>query len=225
MRSVLCCFLLFSITTWIKTYTPGGQSSWGNSPQTTQEWVSQPKLIARIEQDREAKGFITTFEKEAKKLDKQVLKPAKEGLSRIKKIGDDNKLEKILKEDMQRDGLILGLIGALTLLYDTISDTLLYPVFSFLFFVMTAILIFLVVRLIIKIRRDEFSAVRSLTFYLSLYLFVYADLFMVMYEKRKILFLFLEFQKDIVLVILSALIGFVMGKSISKRVFEEENIP
>lgn len=73
---------------------------------------------------------------------------------------------------------------------------------------MTAILIFLVIRLVVKIRSDETAAVRSLTFYLPCYLLVYADLFLVMYEKRKILCLFLEFQKDIVLVILAALIGF-----------------
>lgn len=73
------------------------------------------------------------------------------------------------------------------------------------------------------------SAMINLTLYLPLYLLVYAELFMVMYEKRKILFLFLELQRDIVLVIVAALIGFVtggwVGKSISKRVFEEEHVP
>ena len=222
MRSVLCCFLLLSITTWSKAYTPGGQSSWGHLPKITQARVSQPQFIAIVEQDR---GSITTFERAAKKCAKQALKPAKGDLSKAQKVSDDNKLEKTIEEDMQREGLIIGLIGALILLYDTISDTLLYPAFSFLFFAMTAILIFLVLRLVVKIRRDETAAVRNLTFYLPFYLLVYADLFMVMYEKRKIVFLFLEFQKDIVLVISAALIGFFIGRSISKRAFEEKNVP
>lgn len=77
-------------------------------------------------------GSITTFESAAQKLAQQAFKPAKGNLSKALKVSDDNKLEKIAEADIQREGLILGLMGALVLLYDTLSDTLLYPAFCFL---------------------------------------------------------------------------------------------
>jgi hypothetical protein len=145
--------------------------------------------------------------------------------NKSKKIGEGNNLEKILNKDAKREGLVLGFVSALALLYDAISDTLLYPIFSFLFFAMTAGLILLVALLAIKIRKDQSWAVRTLSFFLPLYLLIYIDLFLVMYEKNKVLFLFLEFEKDIALVVLAAGIGFFAGKSLSKSVFEEKDVP
>ena len=133
--------------------------------------------------------------------------------------------EEILEEDIKRDGLILGIMSVLTLLYNTLSNTLIYPAFSLLFFVMTAILIFLVARLFIKFRKDETSVVKRLTLFIAFYLLIYTDLFLVVYEKRKVLFLFLEFQKDILLIIVATLVGVAIGKLTSKETFEEQDIP
>lgn len=121
--------------------------------------------------------------------------------------------------------MISGFVDALTLLYDTVSDMLLYPAFSFLFLIMTIILVFLVAQLAIKVRKDETTPARNLLFLLALHLLIYADLFMVMYDKRKVLVLFMTFQKDLALVIAAALIGFLLGKSVSKKAFEDRNMP
>ena len=214
-RGVLHCLLLWSITPWSNASTLEEKLSWGHLSEITPVWGSLPPntLVAQESGLSLGKVFLTRAQ--------QVTKGEFNKLQKT----SDNRLKKILEEDLKGDGLIRGFIDALALLYETISDMLLYPAFSFLFFIMTAILIILIFRLIIKFRRDEPVAVRNLIFLLMLHLLVYADLFLVMYEKRRVLFLFMGFQKDILLVIIAAGLGFWLGRSISRRAFEERNLP
>ena len=177
---------------------------------STQEW-------GQLESVRE-------FEQKLKEAGDKFMDPAKGMLERAQEL-DKNNLGKLLEEEGQRDGLLVGLFGALALLYSTVSDTLLYPIFSFLFFVITATLIFLLIRLIIKYRKDDFLAFRRLTFIFFLLLIVYIDLFLVIYESRRAFSLALEFQKDIILILLAALVGFIRGRLSSKRDFEEKVVP
>ncbi len=168
---------------------------------------------------------LEALEERVEEVKAAVAKPAEDIVRKAQKALDDNQLEKVLETDVQRGGLFLGLISALTLLYDTVSDTLLYPTFVFLFFVMTCVVIFLGVRLILRYRQDDFSGANFWLFWFSLALLVYVDLFLVIYEKRKILLLFIELQKDILLIALAALAGFIRGQMYSKRDFEENVVP
>ena len=218
MRSSILYFLLLSVTAWSKTDFPKGYHTFSHSAKGMQVSLSYSDNLVAFNQSSSTPNFVSTAntsEVEAA----QIMHCDDQTES------EDKKLEQILEEDIKRDGLILGIMSVLTLLYNTLSNTLIYPAFSLLFFVMTAILIFLIVQLFVKIRKDEISVVKRLTLFIAFYLLIYTDLFLVVYEKRKVLFLFLEFQKDILLIIVATLIGVAVGRLISKKTFEEQDIP
>ncbi len=137
------------------------------------------------------------------------------------------KLEATHSIMIQKEGIVAGLMSSLTLLYHAIASVLLYPVFSFLLVAMTLVLLVSGIWVGLKIWRTGFASrrVRYWLMILPFYLLVYADLFVVMYEKRKILILFLTLQKDIVLIIIASFLGLLIGKFFSKSTFEEEIIP
>ncbi|MEL7062372.1 MAG: hypothetical protein AAFP00_01445 [Bacteroidota bacterium] len=215
MRNKLHCFLLFSLATW-----PQAQAL-ANAPQS----VGHYPLIAAAKEEQQETNPIKALEEGLKKVDEKIVQPTTNILGKAQKASEDKGLEKILEEDIQREGLILGLISALTLLYGIISNILLYPAFSFLFFAMTFILMLLIAQLVNKVRKDEVISMAKLVLPLLLGLLIYGDLFMVMYEKNKILFLFLEFQKDIFLIVTAAVTGFLAGRSVSRKSFEEKIVP
>ena len=116
-------------------------------------------------------------------------------------------------------------MGGLALLYETISNVFIYPILAILFLLMTIVLIALIVRIILKMRRDDTFSVRKALLYIFIYLLIYFDLFLIIYEEKRITVLFLSFEKDTILIVLSALIGFFIGKMTSKRTFEEKALP
>ena len=59
----------------------------------------------------------------------------------------------------------------------------------------------------------------------ALYCVVYLDLFLVVFQQKQVLFLFLELEKDIALIIIAALMGYVGGKFSSSKTFEEKELP
>lgn len=136
-----------------------------------------------------------------------------------------NNLEKVTREDLKSKGLVGGVMGGLALLYETISNVFIYPILAILFLLMTIVLIALIVRIILKMRRDDTFSVRKALLYIFIYLLIYFDLFLIIYEEKRITVLFLSFEKDTILIVLSALIGFFIGKMTSKRTFEEKALP
>ena len=194
--------------------------------------IDQMPLLAAAEQDTDNKSS-SIVEEPLKQAKEGAIKAAQSAASQAvlglvnqaKKAMDDNELEKQLEKDIRKEGLMIGLVGALTLLYDTISDTLLYPFFSFLFVAMTIALVILVVRLATKYRKDSFVGARRMLFVTAIFLLIYIDLFLVIYEQRKIVFLFLELKKDILLIAVAAMLGFFRGRFASRRDFEEKVVP
>lgn len=215
---ILCCLLLLSIAPWSKATPLEEPLSWKQFTKAAYPGAYSYKSPIVTQLSRSTISALQKLAQQASQLAMIDFSKAEEGDKK-------NRLEKIVEKDLKRDGLVSGFVDALTLLYDTVSDMLLYPAFSFLFFIMTLILIFLVVQLVIKVRKDETTPARNLTFLLALHLLVYADLFMVMYDKRKVLVLFMTFQKDLILVIAAALIGFLLGRSVSRKAFEDRNMP
>lgn len=216
---ILCSLLLFSIAPWSKA-TPLKHILFGG--QLTEK-TYLGAFLYKSSVASQANDSI--FANALQEFTQQVIASTRINFSKAEKSKDKNKLEKTAEKSLKRESLVSGFVDALTLLYDTVSDMLLYPAFSFLFLIMTVVLIFLVVQLVVKIRKDKTTPARNLLFLLALHLLIYADLFMVMYDKRKVLFLFMTFQKDLALVIAAALIGFLLGRSVSRNAFEDRNMP
>ena len=186
--------------------------------------TDQPPFLAVANKNTE-EGSFQIIENTLEQDSQSASRAAMGVVEKAKKIMDDNELEKELEKDIRKESLIIGVVGALTLLYNTISDTLLYPFFSFLFVTMTIVLIFLLFRLIVKYRTENFAGTRQLLFVTSIFLLIYIDVFLVIYEQRKVLLLFLELKKDIILIGFAAGIGFLRGKLSSRRNFEDNLVP
>ena len=219
-KALLCCLL------FVTTSAAAFSVTSAEAPEAGPLLLAESTEEQGQGQAKEKKEALPHYlEKHVKKPNKRAVKPIEELIEKAENVLDDNQLEKSLDADLKRGGLFLGLISALTLLYDTVVDTLLYPTFVFLFFVMTCIVILLGVRLFLHYKREEVYRANSSLFWFFLVLLIYFDLFLVIYEKRKILFLFLELQKDTLLIALAALAGFIRGNFSSKRDFEEKVLP
>jgi len=141
---------------------------------------------------------------------------------------DDTKptesLDEILKKDINSEGIINNILGGLALCYNALANILLYPVFSFLLVVLSLGIVILATFLIKKIKEEQEL---SPTWMICsvVYLLVYLDLFLVVFQKNTILFLFLELEKDLIMFIIAALLGYIIGKYFSSRSFEEKRLP
>ncbi|MBX9890387.1 MAG: hypothetical protein K2X94_03905 [Amoebophilaceae bacterium] len=133
-------------------------------------------------------------------------------------------LDEILKIDVNSEGVLNNILGGLALVCNALANILLYPIFSFLLVLLSLGLVVLGGFLIKKIKEEQFISGRWIIAS-SLYLLFYFDLFLVVFQKNKILLLFLELEKDLVLLIVSSVTGYTIGKYFSNRSFEEKKLP
>ncbi|WP_419241323.1 hypothetical protein [Cardinium endosymbiont of Nabis limbatus] len=133
-------------------------------------------------------------------------------------------LDEILKKDTHSEGAIQNILGGLAVCYNFLANLLLYPIFSFLLLLLSLGAILLVGFWIKKIK-DEKSISTTWILFTCLYLLFYLDLFLVVYQKREVLFLFLELEKDLFLTVAAASIGYIVGKFFSSKIFEEKKLP
>lgn len=133
-------------------------------------------------------------------------------------------LDEILKKDTHAEGAIQNILGGLALCYNVLANLLLYPIFSFLLLLLSAGAIILGGFWVKKLKHEK-SISTTWILFTCLYLLFYLDLFLVVYQKRAILFLFLELEKDLFLTIVAACIGYVVGKFFSSKLFEEKELP
>lgn len=133
-------------------------------------------------------------------------------------------LDDILKNDSHAQGAIQNILGGVALCYNVLSNLLLYPIFSLVLLLLSVGAILLAVFWITKIKNDKPISTACILFTLLYFLF-YLDLFLVVYQKKEILLLFLELEKDLFLTIVAASIGYIVGKFFSSRFFEEKKLP
>jgi len=133
-------------------------------------------------------------------------------------------LDEILKKETHSGGAIQNILGGLALCYNVLTNLLLYPIFSFLLLLLSLGAIVLGGLWIKKIKNEKSISTRWIlsTF---LYLLFYLDLFLVVYQKKKILLLMLELEKDLFLISAAGCIGYVVGKFFSSKFFEEKELP
>lgn len=140
---------------------------------------------------------------------------------------DNNKpasLDEILKKEIHAAGAIRNVLSGLTLCYNVVANLLLYPIFSFLLLALSLGAMVIAGFWIKKIKQEEpISALWMLM--TSLYILCYIDLFLVVFQQRKVLLLCLELERDLLLMVVAASIGYVVGKFFSHKSFEEKEIP
>ncbi len=133
-------------------------------------------------------------------------------------------LDEILKKDAHSEGAIQSILGGLALCYNILANLLLYPIFSFLLLMLSLGAMVLIGFWIKKIK-DEQSISTTWILFTCLYALLYLDLFLVVYQKKEVLFLFIELEKDLFLTVMAACIGYVVGKFFSSKSLEEKKLP
>lgn len=133
-------------------------------------------------------------------------------------------LEEVLKKDVSAPGIISNILGGITLFYNALTRILLYPIFSFLLLLLSLGGLILLAILIKKLKNEQ-PISNFFAIFCSIYVMLYIDLFLVVYQKSKILFLFLELEREVVLITIAALIGYTIGKFFSNQFFEEKKLP
>ena len=154
----------------------------------------------------------------------QALQATDSDTTNEKKNRPSDTLDEILKKDTHSEGAIQNILGGLALCYNVLANLLLYPIFSFLLLLLSLGAIVLIGLWIKKIRNEKAISTTWMLF-TCLYFLFYLDLFLVVYQKREVLFLFLELEKDLFLTVISASIGYVVGKFFSSKFFEEKKLP
>ncbi|WP_243517599.1 hypothetical protein [Candidatus Cardinium sp. cBcalN1] len=133
-------------------------------------------------------------------------------------------LDEILKKDTHSEGAIQNILGGLALCYNVLANLLLYPIFSFLLLLLSAGAIVLFGFWVKKIKSEKTISTTWILF-TCLYCLFYLDLFLVVYQKKEILFLFLELEKDLFLTVVAASMGYIVGKFFSSKFLEEKQLP
>lgn len=133
-------------------------------------------------------------------------------------------LDEILKKDIDSEGVMNNILGGLALCYNALANILLYPIFSFLLILLSAGAVILAAFWIQKFKKEQPISVAWMIFS-GLYGLLYIDLFLVLFQKSTVLFLFLELEKDLIVMIIAALIGYTVGKYFSSKRFEEQELP
>ena len=139
------------------------------------------------------------------------------------KTGDQ--LKKLIEEEAARQGLLTGLMSGLMLLYSIISDLLLHPILTIVLILMTLGLAVLVFLIVWRIRQEEFALLVRLVSLTLLYLLLYIDLLLIIYEERRITGIFFRLDKDILLVTVASVISYIAGRYASRKLFEEKVLP
>jgi uncharacterized protein YneF (UPF0154 family) len=135
-----------------------------------------------------------------------------------------NTLDEMLKKDAKTGGVIQNVLSGLAICYHALANLLLYPIFSFLLLALSLGAILLGGIWVKKIKNEQ-SISASWIICNGLYFLFYLDLFLVVFQKKKVLCLCLELEKDFLLIIVSALIGYLSGKFFSNKLFKEKELP
>ena len=133
-------------------------------------------------------------------------------------------MEDILKKDTASQGIISNVLGGVMLFYLALTQILLYPIFSFLLLILSIGGIVIGALIWRKIQNEEFIS-NGFMIFCGIYLLAYIDLFLVVFQKSKILFLFLELERDIFLMIIASIFGFIIGRFFYRNMLEEKKIP
>lgn len=133
-------------------------------------------------------------------------------------------MEDILKKDTDSQGIISNVLGGVMLFYLALTQILLYPIFSFLLLILSIGGIVIGALIWRKIQNEEFIS-NGFMIFCGIYLLAYIDLFLVVFQKSKILFLFLELERDIFLMIIASIFGFIIGRFFYRNMLEEKKIP
>lgn len=133
-------------------------------------------------------------------------------------------LDEILKKDVDSEGVMNNILGGLALCYNALANILLYPIFSFLLVVLSVGALILLAFWIQKFKNEQ-SIPAGWMIFSGLYVLFYIDLFLVLFQKSGVLFLALELERDLVLMIASVGLGYVVGKYFSSQKFEEQELP
>lgn len=133
-------------------------------------------------------------------------------------------MEDILKKDTASQGIISNVLGGVMLFYLALTQILLYPIFSFLLLILSIGGIVIGALIWRKIQNEEFIS-NGFMIFCGIYLLAYIDLFLVVFQKSKILFLFLELERDIFFMIIASIFGFIIGRFFYRNMLEEKKIP
>jgi hypothetical protein len=135
------------------------------------------------------------------------------------------RLKKMIGEEADRQGLLTKLMSGIMLLYSALSDLLLHPILIIVLIVMTLGLALIIFIIVLRVRKENFATLGRLVSFGVIYLLLYIDLLLMMYEKRQVTSTFFRWDKDILLVSLAALVGYIAGRYTSRQSFEEKVLP
>lgn len=133
-------------------------------------------------------------------------------------------IDEITKQGADSEGAMSSILGGLTLCYSVLANLLLYPIFSFLLLILTVGAIVISFLWFKKIRSER-SISATWIIFTCLYFLFYLDLFLVVFQQRKVLFLCLELEKDLFLMSVSTSFGYVVGRFFSSKLIEEKELP
>ncbi len=151
-------------------------------------------------------------------------KPKNVLMQQAVKVVKPQNIEEIAK-NLTNAGLIGGVVAGLVSLYAIISNTFLYPILAGLFFLMTIILVFWIVKIAIKIRKENDAPIFRSLLCILLYLIIYLDLFLIIYQEKRATVIVFSFERDVFFFIVAAFLGFFIGKTTSRSSFEEKIMP
>jgi hypothetical protein len=137
----------------------------------------------------------------------------------------EKKLKNLIEGEAKQQGLVTGIMSGVIFLYSSISDLLLHPVLTIVLSTLTLGLIIVALFIVVLLRREDFSTLGKLVSFGILYVLLYIDLLFIMYEQRKTTITFFSLDKDILLVVLATVVGYFIGRSSSRQVFEEKVLP
>ncbi len=137
----------------------------------------------------------------------------------------DSTLKDVAQDEIYQDGITSSTMGAFAIAYSAISNLILYPIFSFLFLIFAVISLIIIVMLVKQYMAKNITSVTKHLLVLVFTLLLLIDTGLIAYEKKKVVLLFFNLQKDILFMIIACLVGFFAGKMYSKTSFEENVVP
>lgn len=136
-----------------------------------------------------------------------------------------SKLKTLIIEESQKAGLIRGIVNGIAILYSSLSDFVLYPALTTVLVIFVVGLILFVGFIISALKKENFNLMNKLLIFGGFHAILFINLLFILYEQRKITVMFFNFDKDILLVISSAVIGYFIGRYFSRQIFEDKALP
>ena len=137
----------------------------------------------------------------------------------------ESKLKTLLEGEAKRQGLYTGIVSSIVFLYSSISDLILHPILIVVLAILTIGVITLATLMFIMLKREDFSTLGKLASFGIIYFLIYIDLLFIIYEQKKITLMFFSLDKDILLILLTTIAGYFIGKYSSRKVFEDKVLP